>query len=169
MEQIMKKYYITSKYKLLYSLIGLLELIPNIALLFLIRQIPFINIIYLLLIGYVIVRVFYRIKDETITISDTGIEYNTPGTILEINWENIYKISYCWRRLIKQECLVIDQSYVKIERWAVDPNSYPTLVENHQKNIAIPLSCFSDGWRNSELGQQIKQYAPRLFEKEKSA
>jgi len=165
----MKKYYITPNYRLLYSFIGLLELSPNIVLLFLIRQIPYINIVYLLLIGYVTIRIFSRIKDETITISDTGIEYNTPGTILEIQWENIYKISRCRRRLIKQECLVIDQLHVKITRWAVDPNLYPTLVENHQKNIAIPLSCFSENWRDSELGQQIKQYAPHLFEKEKSA
>ena len=27
----------------------------------------------------------------------------------------------------------------------------------------IPLSIFINNWRNSELGQQIKQYAPHLF------
>jgi hypothetical protein len=34
--------------------------------------------------------------------------------------------------------------------------------------VFIPLSPFDKNWRDSELGQQIKQYAPHLFEKEKS-
>ena len=63
--------------------------------------------------------------------------------------------------------MVVDQSNVKIKNWTINANSYPSVLEAYPQNIAIPLSCFSNNWRDSELGQQIKQYAPHLFEKEK--
>ncbi|MBC7876663.1 MAG: hypothetical protein H7Y59_05770 [Anaerolineales bacterium] len=90
--------------------------------------------------------------------------------ILEVKWKDIDKISHCWRFLIRQECLSVDQGQVKIKEWhAFSANTYSHPLENYLQNIAIPLNSFSENWRDSELGQQIKQYAPHLFEKEKSA
>jgi hypothetical protein len=165
----MQKYYTSSRYKLLYSLIGLLVLIPVIVLSYRLWRVPVFNYVLFLLITLVIIRAVYWIRNENIAISNSGLEYDTPGIILEIKWENIQKVSHVWKWFIRQECLVADQAHVKIKRWAIYANSYPSLLENYPQNIAIPLSCFSENWRDSELGQQIKQYAPHLFEKEKSA
>ena len=164
----MEKFYLTSRYKFLYSCIAILSFLPFLVLLYWIWRLPVFNVFLFIIILIAGIRCIYWIRKENISISDTGIVYDTPGMILDVNkWENIKKISCCWRFFIRQDCLVVDQSNVKIKNWTINANSYPSVLEAYPQNIAIPLSCFSNNWRDSELGQQIKQYAPHLFEKEK--
>jgi hypothetical protein len=164
----MEKYYLTPRYKLLYSYIGVLSFLPFLVLLYWIRRVPVFNVFLLIIILVTGLRYVYWIRKENISISALGIVYDTPGLILETDWANIQKISRCWRFLIRQDCLVVDQSNIKIKHWAIYANSYPSVLKNYPQNIANPLSCFSSNWRVSNLGQQIKQYAPHLIEKEKS-
>ena len=165
----MEKFYVTSRYKFLYSLIGVLSFLPFLVVMYWIRRVPVFNVFIFISILIAGIRYVYWIRKENISVSDMGIMYDTPGMILEIKWENVKKISRCWRFMIRQDCLVVDQSNINIKNWAIYANSYPSVLENYPQNIAIPLSCFSNNWRVSEIGQQIKQYAPHLFDKEKSA
>lgn len=164
----MQKFYLIPRYKFLYLLVGELSALPLLFILYLIWKVPIFNLFLVLLILLTEIRFIYWIKQEGITISDVGITYDTPGMILEVRWVDFHKLSHCWRFLIQQECLVVDVSKMKIKQWAVYANSYSSIWENYPQNVAIPLSCFANSWRDSELGQQIKQYAPHLFEKEKS-
>lgn len=165
----MLNFYLILRYKILYLLIGMLSSLPLLVAMYWVWRVPVFNVFLFIIILIVEIRFVYWIRKENISISDMGIVYDTPGLVLEVKWEDIQNISHCWRFLIRQECLVVDQSHAKIKRWAVYANSYPHPLKNYIQSIAIPLSCFSENWRDSELGQQIKQYAPHLFEEEKSA
>ena len=162
----MEKYYVTPHHKFLYSCIAMLSFLPFFVLMYWIWRVPVFNVFLFITILIAGIRCIYWISKENISVSDTGIVYDTPGMILDIKWENVKKISRCWRFFIRQDCLVVDQSAVKIKNWTISANSYPSVLENYPQNIAVPLSCFSNNWRDSELGQQIKQYAPHLFELE---
>jgi hypothetical protein len=164
----MQKFYLSPRYEVLYSLIGMLSSLPSLVAMYWIWRVQVFNAFLFIIILLVEIRFIYWIKRESISASDTGIVYDTPGMILEVKWEDIQKISHCWRFLIKQECFVVDQSRARIKEWAIYANTYPHPFENYFQNIAIPLTSFSENLRVSELGWQIKQYAPHLFEKEKS-
>jgi hypothetical protein len=164
----MEKFYLSSHYKVFYLLIGGLSFLPFLVLLYLIRSVPIFNVFLFVIILITGIRYVYWIRKESISISDTGIVYDTPGILLEINWIDIRKISRCWRFLIRQDCLIVDQSNIRIKNWAIYANSYPSILENYPQNIAVPLCCFSHDWRDSKLGHQIKLFAPHLFEKENS-
>ena len=112
----------------------------------------------------IIVRQIYWIKNENIVVTEGRIAYDTPGLILETLWQNLSKTGFCWRYGVRQECMIVDQSDIKITKWAVYANSYPRPLNNFVQGVCIPLSCFSDNWRDSELGHQIKQYALHLFQ-----
>lgn len=103
---------------------------------------------------------------EYLITNDNTIEYHRLGASFEVNWNDIEKISYRSYLYTRQECLVTDQSKLKIKSMSFWGSWYEL---NSGNNTSIPISCFAENWRDSELGQQIKQYAPHLFEKEKSA
>jgi len=125
-------------------------------------------ILYLLIFGiFSIARNFRALEEEIIYISANTIEYRRLGSTFEVRWENIKEISQGWY-LYKQDCFVIDKSLIRIKEMSFW--GYPILYKLFDfQNVIIPLSCFDTNWRDSGLGQQIKQYAPHLFEKEKSA
>ncbi len=103
---------------------------------------------------------------ERVTLSDSGIEYHRIGLTFHTKWENLRDINTHWFSFFEQEGISLDPDLIRITEWW--QGSYKTYGGWSQK-VFIPLSKFSDNWRDSELGQQIKQYAPHLFEKEKSA
>jgi hypothetical protein len=113
---------------------------------------------------FTIFRTVHKILNEHIVISEKGIEYYSPWIIVETKWESIEKIAYYWHGGLRVECLLVDNSKTLIKKWSF-PDRYPPAPFGgpfSQKTI-FPLSCFADKWRDAELGQQIKQYAPHLF------
>ncbi|MFT3892621.1 MAG: hypothetical protein QM730_13380 [Anaerolineales bacterium] len=99
----------------------------------------------------------YYIAHEKIIVSEKGIEYRTLAFAFEVNWADIDELSYHWFR----EGLLIEKDAIKPR--FIYRTTYVTLMGFGQSAF-IPLSSFSNNWRNSKLGQQIKQYASRLFE-----
>ena len=91
-----------------------------------------------------------------ITILDKGIRWYQAGFTYWIKWENIEKISKRTYRFSIQEGLVIKKWSVRFGKRKIGNAIRPM-------TPFIPLSCYSEDWRTSELGQQIKEYAPRLF------
>jgi len=124
-------------------------------------------IVLCLLIYFVIlgigntIFISYRVIHEHIHVSETGVEYHSPLSIVEIPWSSFEKIAYGWHDYLRVEGLLVDTSRLHIkksslfDRRTFDPFS--------SRKMIIPLSCLSDNWRESELGRQIKQYAPNLF------
>ena len=76
---------------------------------------------------------------------------------------NVEKIGFHWSILGRLEGLYVRQNLINIKVG----NNWELL--SFLKRVFIPLSCFADNWSESELGQQIKQYAPHLFEQENTA
>ena len=151
----MNIYYLTSKFKIVYAIISILVF----ALLFKIFA-P--NYICLGIYGsFILLTSFKNIVSEKIVISDKGIEYHRLGLTFNIKWENIEEINTHWSVPFKQEGLYIDPDLIRITEWW--SGSYKAYGGWGRKAF-IPLSKFSEDWRNSQLGQQIKQYAPHLFE-----
>ncbi len=168
----MKKYELTTKYKALYILIALLVFVPVIILAYSFRNILFFDLFFYLILFIGIIRLIYWIRNESMIVSEKGIIYKTSGLTIEASWNNIEDIKSVFISVFftRQECLIVDQSKIRVVSTSL-LGMYLSPIPaglNLQKAI-IPLSHFSDNWRASDLGQQIKQHAPHLFEKEKSA
>jgi energy-coupling factor transporter transmembrane protein EcfT len=159
----MKKYFLTTSYKFLYSVICLFSLVPLIFFLYPIWKIPVCNVLFFLMIGIILLRTVFWIGGESITITGNGIEYDTPGMNFEVKWDDFEKITHCWRFAIRQEGLSVDQSKFKIKKWLIIGNTPSHALYDFPQKICIPLNCFANNWRKSELGLQIKQHAPHLF------
>ena len=106
------------------------------------------------------------LKRKVDVVSENGIEYHTPWLIIETKWIGVEKISFSWHDGFRYECLLVDNSQTHIRKWSLPERYPPTPFMGMQYKTVFPLSCFAENWRDSELGQQIKQYAPHLFEKE---
>lgn len=166
----MNSYYLTSRSKRIYSITSLIALVVMISLFFYISRNIFCMQIYFLGLGlFSIYALFQKLKNEHVELTEKGIEYHAPGVIFETGWESIEQISNHWRYGFVHECLLVDNSRIRMRKWSffLGGRNVPTPAFSSRKTL-VPLSCFSENWRDSELGQQIKQYAPHLFEKEKS-
>jgi len=101
----------------------------------------------------------YNIWNQHVVISENEIVYWRLGLEFKTAWEDFETIG----NYLFQEGLFVDKSQIKIRTWFL--GTIETYIGFGQ-NVFIPISFFSNNWRNSELGQQIKQYAPHLFKKE---
>ena len=109
--------------------------------------------------GFILQKIIF----EHITVSANGVEYQAPGIIFDTDWNNIEKISYHWHHSWRIECLLIDNDQIRIKKWSFPARALPSPLTPFSHKTIIPLSCFAENWRENELGQQIKQYAPQLF------
>jgi hypothetical protein len=114
---------------------------------------------------FVLVTSFKNITSEHIVISNNGIEYHRLGLTFNVKWENMKEINGYWSMPFKQEGIYVDPDIIRITEWGL--GSYKAY-GGWSRKAFIPLSKFSENWRDSELGEQIKQHAPHLFEKDKS-
>ena len=106
--------------------------------------------------------VFADSLEQRIVVSGTGVEYYGIGFALEANWKNVKKAGYDW--ISGDEGLYIDKSLIVAKTRYFNLKPY----KGFRDTFVIPTSGFAENWRDAQLGQQIKQYAPHLFEKEKS-
>ncbi len=153
----MNKYYLTSKQKTRYVIMSMLSI------LFVLWIVRIFTPSYICLGAYCIVFIFFTFKNiisEHIAVDDKGIAYHRFGLTFNAKWENIKEINMNWAIPFRQEGLHIDPDLIRITEWWL--GSY-TANSGWSRKAFIPLSAFSESWRESELGQQIKQYAPHLF------
>ena len=103
----------------------------------------------------------YNIRTSYIVISESGIVWYSLGITFWTRWKYIEKISrrlYCFSI---QEGLTINKLMIRLNNKGIGYMPMPWQIPPVKP--FLPLSCFSKNWRDSELGQQIKQYAPHLF------
>lgn len=94
---------------------------------------------------------------QSVKIASTKIYYRTIGYNVEIEWHNIKRIGEYKNLFWKYEGLYLNKSEGAVTVW------FPG-ARFDRPEVFIPLSVFADNWRDSELGQKIKQYAPHLFQ-----
>lgn len=105
---------------------------------------------------------FYNVPTSHIVVSQDGVVWNSLGFTLRTRWEDIEKISHHLYGFSIQEGLASTKLMVQINKTGI--GYLPTPWQIPPVKPFIPLSCFVHNWRDSELGGQIKQYAPHLFE-----
>ena len=150
----MQQYYLTTKFKILYAIMPIVFA----AILLKISISGF--VCASIFCVYILFATFKGITGENIKLSVNGIEYHRFGLTFNVKWENIEEISTYWSILFTQEGLYIDPDLIRITQWSL--GSYKAH-SGWSRKAFIPLSIFSENWRDSELGHQIKQYAPHLF------
>ncbi|HEU0296043.1 MAG TPA: hypothetical protein VFR47_25125 [Anaerolineales bacterium] len=107
-------------------------------------------------------RTFYNAPTSHIIVSKAGVVWHGLGFTLSTSWKDIEKISHRVYGFSIQEGLAVTKLKVRINETGV--GYLPTAWQSPPVRPFIPLSCFVDNWRASELEKQIQQYAPHLFE-----
>lgn len=106
---------------------------------------------------YSIVHVY----TEKLILSPSGITLQSIGLQISVKWNDINRIgrvsNFPWQSF---EALFAQKEKVSAINGKGKQVHPPPLFNE----VSIKLSRYSENWRDSELGQQIKQYAPHLFE-----
>lgn len=92
-----------------------------------------------------------------IVTSPEQLEFYSPGVAISTSWDNLERVGLTKRRFtnVPNESLFLRNPPTQ----KITP-FFKVFQKAPEKQI--PLSMFSD-WRTSELGEEIKQYAPHLF------
>ena len=163
----MKSYFLTRRSQYYYSaftLIGLIVILS--AYIYFARNLICAQIYFLGIGLYAFYILFKKLKDEHLSISQEGVEYSAPGINFEVRWNDFEKISTHWRYGFHHECLLVSNAKVRVKKWRGGNFGIPAPANFWTEKTIVPLSCFAKNWRDTELGVQIKQYAPHLFEEE---
>lgn len=99
-------------------------------------------------------RIFIAFTQKLI-LSSESITFQRIGLTVTVKWGDIQRVgTYGIGKF--QECIFAPKAKSIVTGWA----SFGI----YGKEVYFPLEIFADNWRDSELGQQIKQYAPHLFQ-----
>jgi hypothetical protein len=121
--------------------------------------------------GLICLVIALKSTNYVILIFENGLKIRDAGGVVEARWDELTEIQEKRFFLWKITGLFVltptrNEIPLSIYKRGLNTISFPI---NIQRSAFIPLTLFADDWRNSDLGQQIKQHAPHLFEKEKSA
>jgi hypothetical protein len=103
------------------------------------------------------------ISSVNLIISESGIVYNLLFRLsIKANWTQFEGISSIRSRFGEQEYLIGNTSDFKLPTLILP--SMTGKVRTISRKFIVPIEWFAENWREAELGQQIKQYAPDLFQ-----
>ncbi len=130
-------------------------------------------VVMLLSLGLIVVL----LGQTRLEVSPQGIVYYAPGYRVRSDWANIE--GYAERVVGTQdvESLILREPGMELSRWMrigyslMPAASMAALVRGRvimpgtldRYQDIIPVGLFADDWRNSELGDLIKQYAPQAY------
>ena len=98
---------------------------------------------------------------QKLIVTSEKLEFKGFRFDLSVDWSSTRQTGLLKHLFYKHDGIYIDKTE---DIYSI---SFPGAVYSSVKAF-IPLSMFESDWRDSELGQQIKHYAPHLLEKEKS-
>ncbi|MFZ5877745.1 MAG: hypothetical protein ACOY0R_00070 [Chloroflexota bacterium] len=93
---------------------------------------------------------------QKIIITPQEITFQSLGMVVTVKWNDAQRIDTYQYTNWPQDCICAPRNKAVIKGW----QSFC----GYGKEVRIPLEDFSRNWRDTELGQQIKQYAPHLFQ-----
>ncbi len=106
---------------------------------------------------FVIFLIYYFKGNYLITTSD-GLEYHRRDFMISTNWDDIDRIETLHKGYGKGESLLLRQATLTQKSkniiWLIHPEYVARI---------IPLSAFSQPWRQSQLGKEIQKHAPHIF------
>jgi len=107
-----------------------------------------------------VINLFRGARSDThimLTLSPEGIAYQIPARTITANWQDVERVgclhSLLWRRQIGEGLWLTGYRVTdgSPTRWMF-------------ADAFVPLAWFDQDWRNGALGDDIRQYAPWLFE-----
>ena len=119
----------------------------------------------LVALGYVVVQTAFLMfglrqqHQPRLRLGADGLQFE-PGTfVVRCPWDAVERIERVTLPSGPTEALVLRESGLG---WTRDPG---TRLEATTKgwDRLVPLSDFEDDWRNGQIGQLIREYAPRLL------
>jgi hypothetical protein len=110
---------------------------------------------FLLYVSYLAVPNFYNAFNMKIAINKEYIKYEVLGMVTEAKWSDLVEIK-------KYGLGFLNEEVIPVQKWNSRKNTFGLAMQPYNH---IPIYYFGKHWRDSDLGQQIKQHAPHLFEK----
>ena len=110
---------------------------------------------------FIIISIVYarreisRALTETLVITPSGVEYATFDFNLFSKWGDIKRIAKERDYFIKVTGICVDKATSEIRKSNLGTTN---------SEFFIPISTFSKNWEDSEVGKQIRKYAPQLFD-----
>jgi len=98
---------------------------------------------------------FSLVKAVKLVTTPEKLEFYSPGLELSTTWDNLERIGRMAAKNTKYDSLLLRNP-------AKQKTSILFRLFRKQPEKEIPLSMFSN-WRTSEMGQEIKKFAPHLF------
>jgi hypothetical protein len=99
----------------------------------------------------------YSAVQIRLVITPEGVEYYQVGYSVRTTWQNIARIGEIPAGRIMVEGLILYESGLSVAKLFSGVKYIQT------RGQVIPLSLFKRDWIESDLGQEIKMYAPHLF------
>jgi hypothetical protein len=137
--------------------IGLRELLILFIVMFDADKTDFVRHLLFILVFVSAIYIVIQAYTEKIVVSPLGITLHLPGLHVLMKWEDVERISRSRTLGVSYEAIFAPKSKAVI----TGIQSFGIFGEK----VSINLFRYSENWRDSELGQQIRQYAPHLFEK----
>jgi hypothetical protein len=103
-----------------------------------------------------------------LTVTDEGLDFRRIGYRIRTTWGNIERMTYAQFGYAQGDILVLREPQVSVhKRLAVLWNEGRLLERNKEfapLGKTIPLFLLDPKWRTGKLGQEVRCYAPHLFE-----
>jgi hypothetical protein len=113
--------------------------------------------VFIVFVSCLALLMAYSAVQIRLVISPEGVEYYQVGYSVRTSWDNVARIGEIPAGRIMAEGLVLYESALFVDRLFSGVKYIQT------RGQVIPLSLFKRDWVDSDLGQEIKKYAPHLF------
>jgi len=134
--------------------VGSFILFAGLAVLAVFLQLPPLFIVF---VSCLALLMAYSAVQIRLIISPDGVEYYQVGYSVRTSWDNVARIGEIPAGRIIAEGLILYEPALFVDKMFSGVKYIQT------RGQVIPLSLFIHDWVDSELGQEIKKYAPHLF------
>jgi hypothetical protein len=112
---------------------------------------------FVVMVSFFAILMAYSAIQIRLVISPEGVEYYQVGYSVKTAWNNVARVGEIPAGRIMTEGLILYEPALFVDNWLSGVKYIQT------RGKLIPLSLFKRDWLDSELGQDIKKYAPHLF------
>ncbi len=109
------------------------------------------------IVSCIAILMAYSAIQIRLVTSPEGIEYYQVGYSVRTTWDNLAQIGAIPAGRIMVEGLILREPALFVDKWLAGVKYIQT------RGQLIPLSLFKRNWLDSELGEDIRKYAPHLF------
>jgi hypothetical protein len=113
--------------------------------------------LFVVFVSCLAILMAYSAVQIRLVISPEGIEYYQVGYSVRTSWSNVARIGEIPAGRIMAEGLILYEPALFVDKLLSGVKYIQT------RGQVIPLSLFKRDWVDSELGHEIKKYAPHLF------